>query len=295
MVKMETRRRYSLVVMSLIVLLDCIFICFPSWTYCSLWKMSQMYFYRALCITLLLALPFVHWSVNGGHKAQQFFPKCYRVMLSESYPGFIRPHAVLQHNSTLTTEVFGSFIFFGALTLLFSSLITYFLCGSRHFMFALAQVVFWPRTEWAAMGGREPDSPVEFTPTASVHPWPPPPPHLSCCTVPPFIPLLLPFSTSSSSPCSLSVFPLTCSWLTAAPAQLNPWRWPRFMTYYTLPVSLFMSFICRVWFGTSWPHVELSSPTLVDWLRKLPYLSCRVCNECWDPDPALALRKTCLH
>lgn len=36
-----------------------------------------------------------------------------------------------------------------------------------------------------------------------------------------------------------------------------------FMTYYTTPIHVLMSFIFRVRFGTSRPHVKLSSPTLV--------------------------------
>lgn len=58
-----------------------------------------------------------------------------------------------------------------ALSLLCFSLITYFLCGRSHFMLVLAQVVFCLRTESAATGGREPDSPLDFTPAVSVHPW----------------------------------------------------------------------------------------------------------------------------
>lgn len=37
-------------------------------------------------------------------------------------------------------------------------------------MLVLAQLVFCLRTDSAATGGREPDSPLEFTPTVSVHP-----------------------------------------------------------------------------------------------------------------------------
>lgn len=54
---------------------------------------------------------YIHWSLKCDHETQ-FFSECYRVMFSDFYPGFIQPHAVLQHNSTLTTDEFGSFISF---------------------------------------------------------------------------------------------------------------------------------------------------------------------------------------
>lgn len=104
------------------------------------------------------------------HEAQQCFPECYRVTF---YHGFIQSHAVLWQNSTLTTKVFGTWIFL--LSLLSFSLITYFLCRRRHFMFVSAQVVFWPGTEWPAKGWKRARLSFQFTPTASVHPWQPSP------------------------------------------------------------------------------------------------------------------------
>lgn len=63
-----------------------------------------------------------------------FFPALFSPML---YCNII-PHE--------TTEAFGLSLF-STLSLLFFSLITYFLFGRRHSMFVLAQVVIWPRTE----------------------------------------------------------------------------------------------------------------------------------------------------
>lgn len=69
-------------------------------------------------------------------------------------PGFIQPHAEVNHNSTLTTGAFGSFMSFPPQLSQFAvlSLITYFLCGRRPFVFALARVGFWLRMQGAATG-----------------------------------------------------------------------------------------------------------------------------------------------
>lgn len=96
-----------------------------------------------------------------------------------------RPHpapcctAASFHTASRSIWWFRFFVFFSPalLSSLFFSLISYFLCGRRHLMFVLAPVVFGPRTEWAAMGGRKPDSP------SWVHPnclSPNPGLHLSC-------------------------------------------------------------------------------------------------------------------
>lgn len=95
-------------------------------------------------------------------------------------------------------------------------------------MFVLAQVVFWPRTEWAAAGGREPDTPLELAPTASVHPWPPFSTPYLLLYLALFCFSFLYFSSPLLVLSLLSVYPLTCTWLTAALVELDPWWWPHF-------------------------------------------------------------------
>lgn len=198
-------------------------------------------------------------------------------MFSHFYPGFIQPHAVLLHNSTLTTEAFGSLILF-----FFFSLRSYFAVLFSHHLFPVwkeaLRVCFGPggvlAQNTASCYGweTEPDSPLEFTPTASVHPWAPFSPPSSLPYLPPsmllFIPLLhlspppRPLPALCPSPLSL---PLSDLQQTYGSSTANPTETTTiFMTYYTLPVNVFMSFILGVGFGTSRPHVKLSSPTVVD-------------------------------
>lgn len=120
-------------------------------------------------------------------------------------------------------------VFFSTLSLLFLSLITYFLCGRRHLVFVLAHVVFWLRTDRAATDGREPDTLLEFTPTASVHCWTPFP-LLSLLL---YLPLSQSFLTFLHM-LVLSLLPVIPSvrpcfhQSAAARVQLNPERWPHF-------------------------------------------------------------------
>lgn len=72
MVKMETRRRYSLVVMSLIVLPDCIFICFPWWTYCSLPKYQNVFYHWPIIAQLYSDFLYIHWPIKLIKKCFSF-------------------------------------------------------------------------------------------------------------------------------------------------------------------------------------------------------------------------------
>lgn len=115
-----------------------------------------------------------------------------------------------------------SFFFFSPalLSSLFFSLISYFLCGRRHFMFVLAQVAFGPRTEWAAMGGRKPDFPLlSSSQLPQSEPWTPSLLlHLPSSSSPAFYPFSLP---SLSSPRSLTY---GCS-STAKPTEMTTFLW----------------------------------------------------------------------
>lgn len=138
-----------------------------------------------------------------------------------------RPHpapcctAASFHSASRSIWWFRFFFFSPALlSSLFFSLISYFLCGRRHFMFVLAQVAFGPRTEWAAMGGRKPDFPLSSSSQLpQSEPWTPSLLlHLPSSSSPAFYPFSLP---SPSSPRSLTY---GCS-STAKPTEMTTFLW----------------------------------------------------------------------
>lgn len=116
-------------------------------------------------------------------------------------------------------------------------------------MFALAQLMLWPRADWPAMGGREQEFHFEFTPL--VHPWPlfllPPLRSLS------FHHFLIPFSTCFSIFHCVSVFSLFCNWFMVIYFCKIHGDDPIFS--YILPLFLFRSFhyrnICEMVKSTS--------------------------------------------
>lgn len=77
-----------------------------------------MHYVSPLAGLLNFELFYIHRCVKRDHDMWRCFPECYCVVFGDFYRGgFIQPHAVLQHNSTLTAETLGTFVlcFFSAL------------------------------------------------------------------------------------------------------------------------------------------------------------------------------------
>lgn len=201
--------------------------------------MSQNVFNPAVLVLYLwptvswVALFSLIWNMRSWNAAV-FTPERYRVLLCDFYPGLIQPRAALQRHSTLPREAFGGFVFFFFLQR--SSVHCSFLSSVISCVEGGISCLFWPRWRLAPEQNELLWVGESQTSPSWVHPnclSPNPGLHLSCC-------ISLHLHLQLFIPSLYLPRPLLAPWLTAAPVQLNPRRWPH---SYDLPC---LSFILRI-------------------------------------------------